>query len=117
MAFYTRGYWNRWVVRCAAGEGRVVGLWGDVVSARPMTVEQVAQHWGCSDNHVRNLIHRGELKAFRLGRRMFRISPDAIGEYEKCQLQTTTGLDASTADSVSPGGRMESGDVIVLTHS
>jgi len=82
---------------------------------RPLTPEQAAELWGCSPNHVRNLIHRGELRAFRLGKRLIRIPADAIGEYERCQMNT--GSDASKEDSSSPGGRMESGDVIVLTHS
>ena len=45
---------------------------------RPLTVEQVADRWGCSDNHVRNLIHRGELRAFRLGRRLIRVPETAL---------------------------------------
>lgn len=83
--------------------------------ARPMTPEQVAERWGCSPNHVRNLIHRGELRAFRLGRRLIRIPIEAIGEFEQCQNIESEG---STEDSSSLGGATtESGDVIVLMHS
>ena len=82
---------------------------------RPMTPEQAAEMWGCSPNHVRNLIHRGELRAFRLGRRLLRIPPDAIAEYEQCQMNTAS--EGSTDVSSSLGGRAESGDVIVLRHS
>lgn len=86
-----------------------------IAPGRPMTPEQVAERWGCSPNHVRNLIHRGELRAFRLGRRLIRIPAEAIGEFEQCQ---NIGSEGSTEDSSSPGGEtMESGDVIVLMHS
>src|SRR5690554_2527640 len=84
-------------------------------AARPMTPDQVAEIWGCSPNHVRNLIHRGELRAFRLGRRLIRIPPDALEDYEKCQ--TNIASEGSTADSSLPGGRTESGDGIVVLHS
>ena len=82
---------------------------------RAMTPYQVANIWGCSPNHVRNLINRGELRAFRLGKRLFRIPAEAIGEYEKCQMNTE--LDASKDDTSLPGGSTASGAVIVLTHS
>lgn len=47
-----------------------------------MTPEQVAEHWGCSAQHVRNLIKRGELRTWRLGARMFRVPADAVAEFE-----------------------------------
>lgn len=50
---------------------------------RPMTPEQVAEMWGCSANHVRNLIKRGELRAWRLGSRLLRIPPEAVAEFEQ----------------------------------
>ncbi len=52
---------------------------------RPMTPEQVAEHWGCSANHVRNLVKRGELEAFKLGLRLIRITPQAVRDYEERQ--------------------------------
>lgn len=82
--------------------------------ARVFTPEQVAQMWGCSDNHVRNLIKRGELKAFRLGNKLIRIPADALAEYQTCQI---TASDASKSDTSSRGGRMGSESVIVLKHS
>lgn len=53
---------------------------------RAYTPDSLAAHWGCSAAHVRNLIHKGELRAFRLGKRLFRIMPDAVREYEEAQL-------------------------------
>ena len=86
------------------------------MNARPYTPETLAALWGCSPNHIRNLIHRRELRAFRLGRRLFRIPPDAVEEYEKCQEITVSA--GSTESSSSLGGAtMGSDGVIVLTHS
>lgn len=44
----------------------------------------LAARWGCSERHVRNLIERGSLKAFRLGK-LYRITLEAVGEVERCQ--------------------------------
>lgn len=79
---------------------------------RPFTPDQVAAVWGCSPNHVRNLIHRGELRAFRLGQRLFRIPADAIEEYERQQM---TGP-AVTVQATTPLP-VPVDEVIVLKHS
>ena len=76
------------------------------------TPEMVADMWGCSAQHVRNLINRGELRAMRLGSRLIRIPAKAVEDYEQC---ASTGLAASTGDTSSPGGRPVSVDAIVLT--
>lgn len=80
---------------------------------RAYTPEELAGLWGCSANHVRTLIHRGELRAFRLGRRLLRIPPSAIGEYERCQM-TNTDSDGSKEGASSHGGKTESGTDVVL---
>lgn len=49
---------------------------------RPYTPDTLAELWGCSANHVRNLIHRGELPAYRLGERLFRIKAEDVRAYE-----------------------------------
>ncbi len=36
--------------------------------ARPYTVPDLAKHWQCSEQHVYNLIGRGEVPSIRLGR-------------------------------------------------
>lgn len=48
------------------------------------TPEQLAVRWHCSANTVRNLISTGKLDAFRVGKKLLRISVEAIEEYEKC---------------------------------
>lgn len=74
---------------------------------RPLTPEQVALRWGCSSNHVRNLIKRGDLRAFRLGERLLRVPIDAVEEYEAQPF----GMERAEP-SLKP-----SHDAIVLTHS
>lgn len=51
------------------------------MTPRPLTPEQVAEHFGCSANHIRNLIKNGELGAFQLGR-LWRVPQAAIDEYQ-----------------------------------
>jgi excisionase family DNA binding protein len=51
----------------------------------PYTPETLAEEWQCSAKHIRNLIHSGSLRAFRLGGRLYRILVDAVQEFEKCQ--------------------------------
>lgn len=50
-----------------------------------MRPSDLAKHWDCSENHVRNLIKRGDLRAFRLGERLWRIPADAVTEFEQRQ--------------------------------
>lgn len=63
-----------------------------VRNAQVTTPNKLAVHWGCSSNHVRNLIARGELRAFRIGQRLWRIPLEAITEYEQRQM---TGPEAT----------------------
>lgn len=42
----------------------------------------LAERWQCSERHIRNLVAAGDLRAFKLGGRLIRISFDAIEEYE-----------------------------------
>ena len=79
--------------------------------SRPFTPDQVAERWSCSANHVRNLIKRGELSAFRLGTRLLRIPAEAVEDFERC---LTAGSDGSTGATSSLGGATESAPVIVL---
>jgi len=80
---------------------------------RVYTPETAAERYGCSANHIRNLIKRGELRAFRLGPRLIRIPEDALEEYEQCQMKNTAS-EGSRADGLFPGGRREKGSAIVL---
>lgn len=71
-------------------------------TARPLTVEMVADRWGCSPAHVRAMIRRGELTAFRLGGKLLRVPLAAVEEVESCR---AIGSDASAENSSSRGGK------------
>lgn len=66
---------------------------------RPYTPETLAERWGCSGRHVRNLLERGELRFFRLGAKLIRIPADAVREYECQQSRSHTQSAAIVADS------------------
>ncbi|WP_350156282.1 excisionase family DNA-binding protein [Roseovarius indicus] len=73
----------------------------------------LADRWQCSDETVRQMVHRGELRAFRVGR-MIRIPWDAVEELE-CQTSLSDGY---AADSASTGRtKPESGGAINLRHA
>ena len=82
--------------------------------ARPFTPETLAERWLCSAETVRQLVHQGRLRAFRVGR-MIRIPLVAVEEYENCE---NIGLDASRGDLSSHGSNRTGGaEGIVLMHS
>ena len=73
----------------------------------PLSPDQVAERWGCSDNHVRNLFNRGELAGFRLGHRLIRIPVAAVHEYEQRQILPSAPAAPKSFDP----------DPIVIRHS
>jgi len=46
------------------------------------TPRTLAERWHCSERHVRNMVDGGELRAFRLGGKLLRVSAEAVAEYE-----------------------------------
>ncbi|WP_308721482.1 helix-turn-helix domain-containing protein [Komagataeibacter xylinus] len=73
-----------------------------------LRIADVATAWGCSHQHVRNLIKRGELPAIRIGS-LFRIRPDDVVAYEnreKCQTDQPrpTASQSETVISTPSGG-------------
>lgn len=74
------------------------------------TPAMLADRWACSERHVRNMIDRGELPAFRLGDKLLRIRLSDVERFE-CQNGESHGSEANTA---SPGTKEISGDVIDL---
>ncbi|EXL09597.1 excisionase [Aquamicrobium defluvii] len=77
------------------------------------TPAMLAERWACSERHVRNMIDRGELVAFRLGGKLLRIRGEYVEAFE-CQ----NGGSQNCAESSASHGSMEkaSGDVIDLEH-
>jgi excisionase family DNA binding protein len=64
--------------------------------ARPHTPATLAAEWGCSARHIRNLIDNGELRAFRLGRKLLRIPAAAVEEF-LCRNDTLSGDSGASA--------------------
>ncbi|MCV9910480.1 helix-turn-helix domain-containing protein [Brucella sp. HL-2] len=46
------------------------------------TPATLAKRWECSEKHVRNLIKTGQLDAFRLGGKLYRIKQSAVEAFE-----------------------------------
>ncbi|NOX39749.1 MAG: excisionase family DNA-binding protein [Alphaproteobacteria bacterium] len=80
--------------------------------ARPFTPDSLADRWECSAETIRQMIKRGELQGFRVGR-MIRIPYSAVEELE---CQTSASVDCA-AVSASIGRRMASESVINLRHA
>ena len=76
-----------------------------------MTPREVADEWGCSEKHVRNMVNRGELRHFRLGGKLLRIPRSAVEEAECAMMVSPTRSDCSkeSAPSVSGSPSMASG--------
>lgn len=80
---------------------------------KPFTPEALADRWDCSAETIRQMIHRGELTGFRVGR-MIRIPADAVEKHE-C---ANTELGGSMAASPSHGdSKMGAGGGFALMHS
>jgi excisionase family DNA binding protein len=47
------------------------------------TPRMVAERWGCSEGHVRNLIRDNKLPVFRVGAKLVRIPLAAVEEFER----------------------------------
>jgi hypothetical protein len=77
---------------------------------RVYTPAALAREWLCSERHIRNLVAAGQLRAFRLGGKLLRITAEAAEDFQ-CR---NTASDGSTGDSASPGGVTESDTVTRL---
>jgi len=53
-----------------------------MTAAAVYSVASLAEHWGCGPDTVYSLIHSGNLKAFKLGGRLYRIRADEVERYE-----------------------------------
>jgi len=83
---------------------------------RPLLPREVAERWGCSERHVRNLIASGQLGHFRVGDRLLRILAAAVEEYERRQSveAVPTTPPGSPADAVSAAVRQRPPDTDLL---
>jgi hypothetical protein len=74
------------------------------------TPAALAEVWCCSERHIRNLVAAGQLRGFRLGGKLLRITAEAAEDFQ-CR---NTASDGSTDGSASPGGATENGTVTRL---
>ena len=51
------------------------------MTARPFTPETLADRWGCSSEKIRQMVKRGELQGFRLGK-LYRIPANEVERVE-----------------------------------
>ena len=81
---------------------------------RPLSIAMVAERWDVSVETVRQMIHRGELEAFRAGKKLIRIPIQAVEKHE-CQASPS---DVSEEGSVSTGGTIPANvEGISLKHA
>ena len=67
---------------------------------RPFSPKQLAERWGCTTQHVHNLIRKGTLKHFRIGEKLLRIPAEEVRRWEA--LQQPTSSESSTGGKSSP---------------
>src|SRR5262245_23770033 len=79
---------------------------------RPFTPDTLAEHWGCSPQHVRDLCRAGKLRHFKLGDRLIRIQPVAVLEYEAQQCESVS---ANIAENGRSSGEREARRVVGLS--
>jgi excisionase family DNA binding protein len=83
------------------------------VKPRPATPDMLGERWGCSAETVRQMVKRGELRGFRVGR-MIRIPWDAVEELEACKTSPTT---VSGSGSATPTPALANGSGVTLRHA
>lgn len=77
-------------------------------AGRPYSPRMLAERWECSEAHIRQMVAKGELTAFRLGGKLIRISAEEVEKVEGgCQ---SSDSDDTRACSVSSTTK-EAGDI------
>lgn len=87
-----------------------------ITQAAVLTTEMVAERWGCSDRHVRNLVKSGALGHFRLGGRLVRIPAAAVEQYERSHMRPTSPTDGS-AQTPAPAPKPDGGLLRALARA
>src|SRR5690606_34523369 len=88
--FLRRRAWSIWT----EGKGRAApaDLCRPVPPAeRPFTTATLALRWSCSDQHIRDMIARGELVCFRLGK-LIRIAAAEVARIESGSGRSPQGV-------------------------
>lgn len=63
-------------------------------TAKPFSPESLAERWDCSAEKVRQMVHRGELNGFRLGK-LIRIPAIEVERYECAETQQQKDMNSS----------------------
>lgn len=71
---------------------------GQANDNRPYSSEELAERWGCSAQHIRDLIAKGALRHFRVGR-LIRVPAVAVKEFEECPSTAPSSSEANTMPS------------------
>ncbi len=72
------------------------------MTAPPFTPITLAKRWDCSPSHIRNMIRRGELKSFSLGR-YTRISATEVDRIEQCQDTASYSIEENGLSAATDG--------------
>lgn len=70
-----------------------------MIDDRPFTPETLAARWNCSPETVRQMVHRQELPAFRVGR-LIRIAHHVVQGIETCRTSPPTAAGVAAAASI-----------------
>ncbi len=65
---------------------------------RAYTVAQLAERWGCSDTNIYNMVRAGDLRAFKAGKKLLRITTAEVERVEGCVSNSTEENGPSSAN-------------------
>ena len=85
------------------------------IPAKHFTVRTLAEHWDCSEKHVRNLIDKRGLPALRIGN-LIRIRREDVLSYEQKHIDTPCPEESVTSQSPSYHRRRQSLLLYCLVH-
>lgn len=86
---------------------------------KAFSTETLAARWGCSDQHIRNMIKRGDLACFRIGN-LIRIRACEIQRIEESSSTEAHGMSSGEkepAQNVYPFGQKTGGRPSVIFKS
>lgn len=81
---------------CDAAPRKFKDRGADTHSRQALSVRELAERWGCSEQQVRVLLRTDRLPFFRLGNRMTRISVQIIEEFERGQSTVLSPIDQNS---------------------
>lgn len=61
------------------------------------TVSELARRWGCSDTNIYNMVRSGDLRAFKAGKKLLRVTTAEVERVEGCVSNSTGESGQSSA--------------------